>query len=238
LRRYLEKITSEVKITSGITYAVAPGYDETHEEISLLLDVYEPILDTENKRRAILFVHGGGFTGGSRAKGYPVTICRQLALYGYVCFSIDYRLFPSPGLPYAEAAPVTVADIESAYRFIVANAEGFGIDPTKLIIGGGSAGAMASLEACRIHPHDYRAFLCLWGTYEGAVIPDVFPPSIFIHGTADQTIPYACCQTFWKGLSEKGIRTAFVTLENGRHTAISRLPEFEESMVRFLYESI
>ena len=140
--RYLEKITDEVNVTTGFTYAVLPGYDAAHTETTLMLDVYAPADDTEKNRRAVLFVHGGGFVTGTRDKGYPPVICTLLAKHGYVCFSIDYRLYPSGKErgTYYDAAPKVAKELDLARKWILERADEFGIDPTKLIISGGSAG--------------------------------------------------------------------------------------------------
>ena len=147
MTRYLEKITDDVKVTTALTYATLPGYDADHTETPLMLDVYEPANDTEKNRRAVLFVHGGGFVNGTRNQGYPPVICTLLAKRGYVCFSIDYRLFPSGKErgTYNDAAPKAAKDVDLARKWIFERADEFGIDTTKFAISGGSAGGMASI---------------------------------------------------------------------------------------------
>ena len=161
-------------------------------------------------------------------------MCDVLAKYGYVCFTIDYRLFQKEIRPsYPECAPIAALDIETARQFIVSKADEFGIDPANISIGGGSAGAMGAIDACRMYPA-YKAFVCLWGTYKGAQVPEKYPPTILIHGTADKSVPYAYCEAFYAGLQERGIPCELVTLQDAPHTAISRLPEYEEPMIRFM----
>lgn len=236
--RYLDKITDEVKVTTALTYAVLPGYDAAHTETPLMLDVYEPAGDTEKKRHPILFVHGGGFVTGTRDKGYPPVICTLLAKRGYVCFSIDYRLYPSGKErgPHADAAPKVAKDLDLARKWILERADEFGIDPAKLAISGGSAGGMASIEACKLH--NYSAFACLWGTNDGATLCEGFPPTILIHGTADQLVAYKYCETFYAKLKENNVTCQFVTLPDAPHTPMSKLSEFAPLMVEFLYNNI
>ena len=234
LQRYAEKIFSEVKITRDILYATLPGYDEDHTPTELLLDVYEPDNDMEENRRAMIFVHGGGFIGGTRNSGYPSIMCDTLAQYGYVCFNIDYRLFIKESRPsYAECAPYTALDIEAARQFIVSRADEFGIDPTNISIGGGSAGAMASIDACKIYP-DYKSFICLWGTYVDAQVSKKYVPTFLVHGTGDQIVPYEYSRAFLARLESRGIACELLTLPDAPHTAIKWLPDYEEPMIRFM----
>ena len=238
MTRYLEKITDEVKVTPALTYAVLPGYDTAHTETTLMLDVYEPADDTEKNRHAVLFVHGGGFLNGTRDQGYPPVICTLLAKHGYVCFSIDYRLFPSKSLrgTYADAAPIAAKDVELARKWIVEKADEFGFDPAKLVISGGSAGGMACIEACKLH--NYSAFACLWGTNAGASVFEGFPPTILIHGTADQLVAYENCEAFYAQLQDKNITCQLITLQDAPHTPMSRLNIFAPPMVEFLYNNM
>lgn len=236
--RYLEKITDDVKITAGLTYATLPGYDAAHTETLLMLDVYEPANDTEKNRRAVLFVHGGGFVNGTRDVGYPPVICTLLAKRGYVCFSIDYRLYPSGKErgTYADAAPIVAKDLELARKWIFERANEFGIDTSKFAISGGSAGGMASIEACKLY--NYSAFACLWGTNDGATICEGFPPTILIHGTADQLVSYEYCEAFYAKLKENNVTSQLITLKDAPHTPMSKLSVFEGPMVEFLYQNI
>ena len=236
MKRYIDKIFDEVTVEADLLFATAPGYDDAHTETPLHLDVYTPAGDTEQNRRAVILVHGGGFCSLTcdKQQGYVVTLARLLAQYGYVCFSIDYRLFTKENRPpYREAAVYAAADIETARRWITANAARFGIDPTALSICGGSAGGMGSIEACRLYP-DYRAFVCLWGAYADMDVPAAFPPTIVIHGTADKLVPCENGIAFHRALEAGGIDTELIVLEDAPHTAIKWLPDFESSMIDFL----
>ena len=234
MARYTEKLFDAVRVEKDILFATFPGLDGKHTPTDLYMDVYMPEEDTEENRRAILLVHGGGFVGGDRRQGYIVTLGNLLAQYGYVCFSLEYRMFNKGERPkYPTAAPYAAMDIEYARQYIAENADRFRIDPAKMAICGGSAGGMGSLEACRIHTA-YTAFVCLWGTYENAMVPSIYPPTILIHGTADQSVSYAFSEAFYAKLQEKGIPTELIPLEDAPHTAIKWLGEFEERMIRFL----
>ncbi len=234
MKRYTEKLFEEVCVEKDVLYSTVPGFDDAHTLTKLHFDVYAPVGDTERGRRAVILVHGGGSWGGDKQQNYIVILGNLLARYGYVCFALDYRLFSRDNKPkYPTAAPYAAMDIEAARQFIAANADRFGIDPAKIAVSGGSAGGMGCVEACRMHP-EYTAFVCLWGAYEGVVVPGRYPPTIVIHGTADKSVPFANGEAFFARLQEKGIPAEMVPLADAPHTAIKWLPEFEEKMIRFL----
>lgn len=236
MKRYTGKIFEEVNVERGILFAQAEGYDTAHTPTDLHMDVYSPAGDDDKARRGVILVHGGGFLNGDRMQNYIVILGNLLAQYGYVCFAVDYRLFEKENRPsYATSAPYAAADIETARRYIAANAERFGIDAEKMYICGGSAGGMASVEACRLYS-EYRAFICLWGAYPDVRVPAKYPPTILIHGTADKSVPFPLGEEFHERLAARGIPTELIPLADAPHTCINRLPDFEERMIAFLEE--
>jgi acetyl esterase len=86
------------------------------------------------KRAAIVWIHGGGWTGGSADSFFPQA--RYFATRDAVSFSINYRLVKVDGPGVADC----LADCKSAIRYIRAHAGELGIDPDKIIVLGDSAG--------------------------------------------------------------------------------------------------
>lgn len=86
------------------------------------------------KRPAIVFFFGGGWTGGS--PGQFEQHARYLASRGMVAFVADYRVKSRQGTTPLQC----VHDGKSAVRWIRSNAGRFGVDPGRLAAGGGSAG--------------------------------------------------------------------------------------------------
>lgn len=92
---------------------------------------------------ALIFFHGGGFALGSLdSHDAP---CRVLADDARVrVIAVDYRLAPEAKFPAA------VDDALAAFRAIAEGAERFGIDPSRIAVGGDSAGgnlaAVVALE--------------------------------------------------------------------------------------------
>ena len=87
-----------------------------------------------DKRPAVMFFFGGSWNGGSVAQFEPHA--NYLAGRGIVAFLADYRVKSRQKTP-----PLAcVEDGKSAIRWVRQNAERLGVDPDKIIAGGGSAG--------------------------------------------------------------------------------------------------
>ncbi len=97
----------------------------------LLLDLHIP--DGPGPFAAVILVHGGGFDGGSKSTNFK-PFFQPLADAGFAWFSIDYRM--GPEFHVAEA----VADVDSAIRWVKANANAYRIDTAKIALAGESAG--------------------------------------------------------------------------------------------------
>ncbi|MCB0963906.1 MAG: alpha/beta hydrolase [Acidimicrobiales bacterium] len=88
-----------------------------------------------------VFLHGGGWCVGSLHERDPR--CRQIAAgAGCVVASVDYRLAPE------HPFPTPVEDGYGALTWLVDNATRHGIDPTRISVGGESAGANLAAVLC------------------------------------------------------------------------------------------
>jgi acetyl esterase len=100
---------------------------------------------------ALVFFHGGGWVLGGIATHDP--LCRALA-NAAACrvVSVDYRLAPEHRFPAA------ADDAIAATRWIVTNANALGVDPTRVAVGGDSAGAnLAAVTALTINQERHCA---------------------------------------------------------------------------------
>jgi len=115
-------------------------------DVELALHFFFPKEHTNNdKSPAILFFHGGGWKGGGVGHFYNQSA--YLASRGMVAISVQYRVEKPHGTTPIEC----VKDGKSAMRWIKSHASEYGIDPDKIIAGGGSAGghiaaAMATVK--------------------------------------------------------------------------------------------
>jgi len=123
------KVAPPIEGAEHIVYKEASGS-------KLILNVFHPQdrKTKKEKRPAIVFFFGGGWSGGSPAQFAPH--CEYLASRGMVAITADYRVKSRQGTPPFEC----VKDGKSAVRWIRQNAGRLGIDPKKLAAGGGSAG--------------------------------------------------------------------------------------------------
>lgn len=87
-----------------------------------------------DRRAAIVFFFGGGWTAGSPAQFEQH--CRHLAQRGMVAITADYRVASRHGVQGADC----VRDASSAIRYLRRNAARLGIDPHRIAAAGGSAG--------------------------------------------------------------------------------------------------
>ena len=96
----------------------------------LHLDIYKPSGGPQ-KRMAMIHIHGGGFTAGSKD-----TLADRVAPFvalGYVSIPVQYRLI-------GEARwPAQIEDVKAAIRWTRANASRLNIDANRIAVAGYSA---------------------------------------------------------------------------------------------------
>ncbi len=96
------------------------------------MDIFTPNAIPLWPRPALVFIHGGCFSGGSR-KDIPEEM-KKMADEGFVVFSVSYRL--STVAKY----PAALTDLQQAIRYIRKNSIRYMINPAKIIAHGESAG--------------------------------------------------------------------------------------------------
>jgi len=190
------------------TYSVKDGKE-------LLLDTYtDSSVAFEGKRPVMIYVHGGGFSNGSRINALQIRYCKHFVAKGFVAVAINYRLGIKEGAKPEEmtddhimkAVSMACEDLFDATAFIIANAGEWNIDPGKIIISGGSAGAITCLTA--------EYLLCSGGGPAGTLPADfnyagiishagcvIVPgdtliwektpcPMLLMHGSVDNMVPF------------------------------------------------
>ena len=90
---------------------------------------------TERPTPLVLFVHGGGWKRGSKDNATSRTLPAHMMEQGYAFASIDYRLVP------AATVEQQAADVAAALAYLLKRADELGIDPTRVVLTGHSAGA-------------------------------------------------------------------------------------------------
>lgn len=194
----------------------------------LFLDVYDPapgsVTEIDGIRKpTIIFMFGGGFIHGTRDNESYKDWFRMMTDNGYRIISIDYRLglkgSTKVGVAQVnlldKAIHLAVEDLFSATCFILDNAEQLGVDPDGIVISGSSAGAISVMQAeyeicnrtswASVLPEGFNyagvmsfsgAILSREGKLDYASAPC---PTLMLHGTADELVPYRQIKVLWLG---------------------------------------
>jgi acetyl esterase/lipase len=133
-----------VYIAAEETAAAAPPVEITPENAAiirdvpfgndgaLLLDVVRPADRPAARMPAVVFVHGGGWSGGDKKTGIRWLL--PFAQSGYYCVTINYRLSGEARFP------AQIHDCKTAVRWLRAHADEYGVDPDRIGAWGMSAG--------------------------------------------------------------------------------------------------
>ncbi|MFJ5965384.1 alpha/beta hydrolase [Bacillus sp. NPDC093026] len=113
--------------TANIHYADTKNNQQT-------LDMYMPkdTSRTAGKHPVMIYLHGGGWTGGDKSK--IASKANYFTEHGYVFVSINYRLHPDA--QYDQMA----YDTAKAIKWVKVHADQYQIDPAKINVMGHSAG--------------------------------------------------------------------------------------------------
>lgn len=123
-------------------------------ELALGLDLYLPGPGARPAPLVVL-VHGGGWGSGERANMAP--LAARLAARGYAAATVSYRLSGQARYPAA------IDDVKEAVRWLREGAGGFGIDPARVAIAGGSAGGQIASLVGMLAPQAIRAVVSIDG---------------------------------------------------------------------------
>jgi acetyl esterase/lipase len=220
-------------------------------DIDLQLDIYNPPAGS-TKRMAVIHLHGGGFTGGSRKGVASSSIA--FARMGYVSIASQYRL-TGQGL-----WPAQIEDTKAAIRWVRANAGRLNIDPARIAIAGYSAGGLMALfaagtqdkaefdgkggnagvgtklaAAVGFYPATAaNAALMPAGSDQAArdaasatnKIGAGFAPTILLHGVADTTIPLESSLRFFEALRKANVPAELHLFDGVPHAFETNNPEF------------
>ena len=111
-----------------------PGTDR-----ELLCDLWRPA-DGGNSGLAFIYFHGSGWFLSDKDFGTR-PFFRHLVAQGHTVMDVAYRLIPEVDI-YG-----MVGDAKRAVAWMKANAEHYGVNPEKIVLGGGSAGGHIALLA-------------------------------------------------------------------------------------------
>ena len=142
-RRVVEPVAVEVKKFSG----------------ELALDFYRGVGGERKPVPCVIVVHGGGWDSGDREQ--LAGLNHWLARQGYAVAAIDYRLAPKA------VWPAQRDDVRAAIVWLKAHASELGIDATRLVLLGRSAGGqIAGAVAYTENDPAIRGFVGLYSPYD------------------------------------------------------------------------
>lgn len=208
-------------------------------------DVYLP--DAAGPRPSVVWVHGGGFTVGSRAMKpmrLLATACRRA---GWASLTFDYRLVPRGG-----GARAAAEDAAAAWGWWHAQAERFELDPRRVVLAGLSAGGCAALLAAPTLDPRPAGVVSVFALYDfdsltGAAAglfarvaagadtsarraasplhtPLCAAPTLVMHGTGDTLTPVSAATAYAARRREAGLDTT-TQLYDGAPHAFFNTPE-------------
>ncbi len=187
--RYLNEVFSNVQVTDSVVYGQNyehyTGYTIPQP---LVMTVYRPLGDTATNRPVILLSHNGSFLPAyitnnlvglcfaERKDSSIVELCKRFARRGYVAVSYDYRLGWSASSSVQEVRTATI--IRAVYRAMqdskvlvryfkndfANNANSYGIDTGKIVIGGSNSGAYVALACGSMNDTAELSNLKFWGS--------------------------------------------------------------------------
>lgn len=119
-----------------------------HHETQIFRSIVPPVhldilsskpLDASNPQPTVVYFHGGGLTAGSRRLRPTAVLPQVLLAEGWAIVSADYHLLPESGVP------EILEDVQELEKWLLQCKAG--IDLSRLIVAGSSAGAFVSLLA-------------------------------------------------------------------------------------------
>ena len=222
---------------------------------SLKLDIYTPenIADSI-KLPVVIWMHGGGFAGGSRNGRDEKQLMNYATKNGFIGVSISYRLLRKGAktgfgcecskedklFTFAKAAE----DFLDATNFIIQNSDSLRINPKQVIAGGSSAGAEAVLSAVYMKDYfiedtskydaiTYAGLISFAGAMvdENYITKENAIPTVLFHGTNDNIVPYSKASHHLCKTNEKGH-----LILNGSGVIFTRLEKLNTSYYLFRVE--
>ena len=215
--RYLDPVFEAVEVSTA-TFADDLADLVDGHPTSLQLDIYQPGGDTADRRPVIVWIHGGGFTGGSRSG--EAEIATTYARLGYVTASVDYRTDPDnrcgavrdqtigdPAVIDAEterckrALQAAQDDVALAIAWLRSHATDYRIDPTRIAVGGFSAGAVTAVNLAQRQntngpaPAESAVSVALAASgcnFDPDSIDAIDAPISILASGGDRAVPYTC----------------------------------------------
>jgi acetyl esterase/lipase len=238
----VQYLTPAYKVTVKGDILYASKKNETDAIEPLKLDLYEPSDDHNMKRPVFIFIHGGGYTEGGKYDAADFST--GLAKRGYAVLSIDYRLKKDPFINFPHTLNDAYEDICDVIQWINDNAVMYGMDASRIVIGGDSAGGHLAMNFVNQYistdPSKIQSVLSIVDIYGGDLTRSAeskLPPVLIIHGTIDKLVPYQKSVELAEQLKEQGVYHNLLTMEGVGHDYKNEkyIDEIMETTTHFLW---
>ncbi|HXB10166.1 MAG TPA: alpha/beta hydrolase, partial [Puia sp.] len=211
------------QVTVGRNGYYGPAVTGSHRDKAFLFDLYRPAeggpRPAEESRKSevrplIIWMHGGGFRFGSKRALGIRSWCTDFARRGYVCAAINYRMNRKNTLFHFKNMVAgcydAVEDARMAVAWFKRHAGELGIDTTRIVLAGNSAGGMIALQAAYSRPEDLRrlagdtvavgsreevsqdaiaAVINFWGAlFDTRWLANARVPIVGVHGSKDKIV--------------------------------------------------
>jgi len=240
-----------VELREGIVFAQPAG-------LELRLDLFVPRRQPV-RARGIIYLHGGGWRGGSRRQFWRQAA--HLATRDCVGACAEYRLAPE------WTFPAQLEDAQAAVRWLRRQAAELGVDPGRIgAVGGSAGGHLAALLGTTDSPVDglssrVQAVVAfngvfdltrlleapeqprsaVWGLLGGrpeqaAAASPYFQadaraaPALLLHGTADQVVPFEQARAYAERLRALGVRAELYAEPGASHGFFNRTPYYQRTL--------
>ena len=131
--------SAEPRLRQDVRFATVPGTGRV-----LFCDVWQPPAGVTSSGVAVVYLHGSAYVVFD--KDFATRpLFRHLASQGHVIVDVAYRLYPETDVP------GMAADALRAVAWVRDHAAELGVDPDRIVLAGGSAGAHLALLAAYGH---------------------------------------------------------------------------------------
>ena len=223
---------SEPAVERRVVYTKARSF--SGRTLSLRLDLHRPA--SRGRHPAIVWIHGGGFTGGRRQDmdGYAAALADR----GYVAATISYRLATrAQRRRGADVVGAVRSDGQAAVRFLRRRARRYGVDARRVFVGGYSAGAVGALRIAH-HPRGrssrVRGAVSIAGSADRSLIGRGDAPVLWFHGTRDRVVSYGAARSACSLARRRGGGCSLVTLGGGHEIVATRFSRIVSATTRWL----
>lgn len=221
-------------------------------------DIHIPALSEGALAPAVIVVHGGSWTAGSKNGPDTAPIVERLVDKGFIVFDINYRLQNQGG-----AFPHNVDDVKSAIQFLSQSAPNYCIDAKNLAVVGVSSGGQLALLAAydpQIGKHYVNSVVAIAPATDltklgNPLVTLLFPKeqqpakrldaspishvqngisTLLIHGTSDPVMPIEQSKELEDALNNAHVPVRFEPIAGADHGFITRAGEQQDQALSLI----